>query len=130
MAELLVLRNPIEFKHSLKTHIYSENVLSTILQMVVNIPSLKSLKLDIELTLHICKLIESLMQNIKEKIDKKQLCIEILITLFPELSDDEKKLLGNQVQFLFNNKKIKIVKTILGRIYNAGKFIYKLVMNV
>ena len=70
------------------------------------------------------------MLNCKQKLDKKKLVIDILSTVFPELTDDEKKLLDNQIEFLFNNKKIRIVKTMFGKFYNVGKFFYKLVMQV
>lgn len=128
MSEVLELKTPIHFKRSLKTHIHAENVLASILKMVVLIPNLSSLKLDIELTLHICKLIEALMFKSKEKIDKKQLLIDIIGTLFPDLTDDEKKIVESQVQFVFNNKMIKVAKSFFSRLFSFEKFLYKVVM--
>jgi hypothetical protein len=120
MSQSLVLASPVKLQNSLETHIVSNNLLSSILLMVANIPSLSTLKLDIELTLHICKLLESMMLKIKVKIDKKQLVLDVLTTVFT-LSLDEQALLGKQIDFLFDNKQIVVLKTIWKRLQSASK---------
>ena len=45
------------------------------------------------------------------KLDKKELVVLILAKVFPDLSDAEKESVKTQIEFLFNNGKIKKVKT-------------------
>lgn len=121
MSQSLVLVSPVKLQNTLETHIVSNNLLSSILLMVANIPSLASLKLDIELTLHVCKLLESMMLKIKVKINKKILVLDVLNTLFPSLTPDEQTLLDKQIDFLFDNNQIVVVKTWIKRAESAFK---------
>ena len=57
-------------------------------------------------------MLENLITNNKENIDKKQTVIEIISQLFCSFSEDDKKAISNQVQFLFDNKFIKKVSNI------------------
>ncbi len=96
----------VKFQNTLEVHIVSNNILSTVLKIVSTIPALSTLKLDIELTLHICKLLESLIINNPVKIDKKKLVLDVLITVFPDITDNEKLLLGKQIEFFCSNNHI------------------------
>jgi hypothetical protein len=130
MSKDLELTVPVHFQHSLKTHIFTENLTKTILDNVNTIPALQSLRMDIELTLYICKLLETLMINCNEKLLKKQLVISILLLIFPNLTEPEKALIDTQIQFLFNNRKIKVVKTLAAKFYRSGKVFYKTFMSL
>ena len=71
------------------------------------------MKNDLELIRFICNMLENLITNNDEKIDKKQTVIDIISQLFCTFSDEDKKAISNQVQFLFDNKfirKVSIVK--------------------
>ena len=124
MSQSLELISPVKLQNSLETHIVSNNLLSSILMIVANIPSLATLKLDIELTLHVCKLLESMMLKIKVKIDKKRLVLDVLATVFT-LNIDEQALLGKQIDFLFDNKQIVVVKTWWKRVKSGSKCVWK-----
>ncbi len=126
MSQSLVLVSPVKLQNSLETHIVSNNLLSSILLMVANIPSLSSLKLDIELTLHICKLLESMMLKIKVKIDKKRLVLDVLSTVFT-LTTDEQAILGKQIDFLFDNNQIVVVMTWKKRVESAFKGVWRVI---
>ena len=62
-------------------------------------------KTDNELLVLICNLIEFLVKK-KDKIVKKDLCIDIFTDLF-NLNDDEKKTLSNNIDFVHANDTIK-----------------------
>lgn len=64
-------------------------------------------KTDSELLSLICSLVEHLVSR-KDKIDKKVLVIEIIDSLFL-LSDNEKSVLCNNIEFLHSNSLIKKV---------------------
>ena len=64
-------------------------------------------KTDNELLVLICNLIEFLVHK-KDKIVKKDLCINIFTDLF-QLTDDEKKALSNNIDFVHLNGAIKKV---------------------
>jgi len=73
------------------------------------IKSIEKLKLDPELTLLVCNLIENTIPTgNKYKIDKKDLSLQILTNIFA-LHDGEKEIINQQIEFLYNNNKIKKV---------------------
>ena len=63
------------------------------------------LKMDDELTLFVCKVVENIVKK-KNKIDKKALVLQVLEDLFL-LSDTECEIIKLSIEFLFNNGKIK-----------------------
>jgi hypothetical protein len=64
-------------------------------------------KNDNQLLNLICELIEHLVIK-KDKINKKDLAIDIYVAIF-SLTDDEKKVLENNINFLWSNQMIKRV---------------------
>jgi len=62
-------------------------------------------KTDNEFLVLVCNLIEFLVKK-KDKIVKKQLCIDIFTDLF-NLNDDEKVTLSNNIDFVHSNGTIK-----------------------
>jgi len=79
--------------------------------------NLGSLKFDNELLKFVCSCLENLLKpkyEKKRKTDKKALVIEIFHELF-NLNEDEKKKLGNNIDFLIENQlvhKINVAKKI------------------
>jgi len=99
----------VEFQHSLKTLSTTTEVRQLILDKLKDIPQLQTLKFCPELLLFICNLIENAVQDRKiKKIDKKEFVISIVSEIF-SLSEEEKPIYDNMIEFLHNNKKIKKV---------------------
>ena len=70
------------------------------------IHAIEDLRHDPELALLICNLIENTLTSNKWKIDKKELAVSIHDNLFTT-TDDEKDKLRLQIQFFYDNGKIK-----------------------
>lgn len=130
MSKPLELTAPVHFVHTLESHIFTENLIATILTTVQAIPAIAGLRMDIELTLYICRLIETLTIVSKNKIDKKKIATDILASVFAGFTEVEKDLIGKQIQYLHNNKRIKVVKRWLDTVSRSGKCIYKTLMSI
>ena len=113
----------VDIKNSLQKHTLFYNLLDEIVKkLTTEIKSIDKTKLDPELTLLVCNLLKnSFTSGNKYKIDKKQLVIQILTQIF-NLQDGEKEIIGQQVDFLFLNKKIKKVRMLK----NAKNFLCEL----
>ena len=103
----------ITIKNSLEKHTLYYNLLDDIIKKLsTEIKSIDKLRLDPELSLLICNLVEnSIKAGNKNKIDKKQLAIQILTQIF-NLSDSEQVIISQQIDFLIANNKIEKVKMI------------------
>lgn len=100
----------VPLKNALQKHNLLHTIKNDITKVIQEIPHFDELKLDLELTCYICNLIENVAIG-KTKLDKKTIAIEIITTLFG-LSDDETHLLDNQIQYLYDNKKISKLSTL------------------
>ena len=115
----------ITIKNSLQKHTLYYNLLDDIVKKLsTEIKSIDKLRLDPELSLLICNLVEnSIKTGNKNKIDKKQLVIQILAQLF-NLNDSEQVIISQQIDFLIANNKIKKVKMLK----NAKNFLSALLV--
>ena len=100
----------VPYQNSLLVHVVSNETLITLLNQLSSVPMLATLKLDIELTLHACKIIETIIAMGRTKIDKKIVVMMAFQTIFPNLTDDEVLLLHKQIDFLFTNNLITILE--------------------
>ena len=100
----------IKLKSGLRSHYQYETIKNAVEVELAKIPGLKDeFKMDTQLTLMICNILEHMIvNNKKSKIDKKALVVKILSDLF-ELSDEEKVQIEGQIDFLHDNKQIKTV---------------------
>jgi hypothetical protein len=101
----------LSINNSSKSTILKNEIMDFILKDIQKIPNFQMLKNDVEILLHICNLIENLISKNKQKIDKKQLVIDIMCQVFYLNSDVEKDAVAKQIQFLYDNKLItKVTK--------------------
>ena len=92
-------------KHTLSKHFVFHNLVETLIKKIKEeIPKFEELKLNIELTLLCCNIVENTIKK-KTKIDKEKLVVEALTNVFT-LQETEQKTLKDQIEFLFNNGKI------------------------
>ena len=104
-------------KNKLKRDQYNNELKKQIIQKMKEFDNLGSLKFDNELLKFVCSCLENSLKpkyEKKQKTDKKALVIEIFNDLF-NLNEDEKKKLGNNIDFLIGNElveKIHVVKEV------------------
>jgi len=101
------------FKNSLETHNNVENLVIDLTTKIRAIPNVLNLKLDIELTCYICNVIENEVgtnNKTNKKIDKLDVFVRIVNEVFNgTITEEEKKILIGQVEYLLTNNKIKIL---------------------
>ena len=99
----------VEFKHSLSLHVKENKLIDDITELINKVPNLDKLRLDPELTIYVCNVIENIITKHDTKtISKSELCVKILTTIF-NLEESEVAAINKQIIFLSNNKAIKTV---------------------
>ena len=102
----------ITFKHKLKHHNYYYGLVAKISELIMQIPDYgrDNIRVELELIRTVCNIVEnsSIPKNNKDnlKVDKKKLVIDALHKVFA-YSENEKNIVANIIDFLFNNKFIK-----------------------
>ena len=114
----------VPLKNSAQSFVLENTLIQSIVAKIKLIPGYDQLKNDIEITEHICNLVENtILKNKGSKpVDKKQLVVKIVSVIFNLSSDSEKKVIEHQIDYLFNNNmimKIPIITKILRWIQNA-----------
>lgn len=95
----------VVFKNSLSKFVEENNLVENICKKIRELPLFQSLKLDVELTLYIAKVIENEVVK-KTPEERKALIIKIVNHIYT-LNADENKQLESQINFLSDNGKIK-----------------------
>jgi len=98
-------------KNKLKRDQYNNELKKLIIEKVREIDDVAKLKFDNELLKFVCNCVENgLKQKYekKQKTDKKAFVIEIFNDIFG-LTEDEKKRLGNNIDFICSNELIENV---------------------
>ena len=97
-------------KNKLKVQKYNSELFNLIVAKIKEIEGYEKLRFDNELLKFVCTCIENGVKvktdKDKTKIDKKKLVMEIYATVFT-MTDSEKTVLGNSIDFLCDNKMIK-----------------------
>jgi hypothetical protein len=118
----------LELKNSLHAHSTFFTLLNETSDIIKSIPEYAKLKGNPELILLLCRILEIKMTTNTTGIDKKELVLCIYQNVFGEMTDDDKAVLKSNVQFLYDNKKIKpasVLKSTLafGSDYIKRKFL-------
>ena len=98
----------IQLKNSLHSFALENILIKTIVDKIKLIPMYEQLKHDIEITEHVCNLVENtvIKNKTSKPIDKKQLVIKIMIQLFNLNSESDRKVIDQHIDYLINNKMI------------------------
>ena len=99
----------VGLKNNLRTSKLESEIYNIIKEKIEELPNIHTLKLDVELTLLCCDLIENYVADKKLETDKKTLVIKVLSEIF-SLTEEEQNQIGNTIEFLFNNNKISRIK--------------------
>ncbi len=94
-------------KNKLKSKIFKCDLCNEIVRRVLEFENYLSLRNDPELLKFICDLVENGVKKTddKNKVDKKELVLEIYFKIF-NISENEKKHISDQIDFLCENKLI------------------------
>ena len=105
----------VKFKRGLARADLERKLGELLEQKVKSLPDYSGLKLNPELILLICNMIEEGSKK-EHNIDKKDLAMKVLDNIF-KYSESEKRLLDDQIEFLHATKKIKKVRLVVKLIH-------------
>lgn len=105
----------IKLKNIVKYHYNFETVLKEITDEFLKIPKIQDLKLNPELTKAIMSIVEQVIKR-SNKIDKKNLVIQILIKIF-ELTEEEQLIASKDIDFIHTNGLIESNSKLCHRIF-------------
>ena len=121
--EKLVLKN------TLKSHYSEKAMIELVVGKIKEIPEYSQLKSDIELTLIVCKMIETITSDSDLKLDKLQTIIEIYKKSF-DMSTDDQLALVNVVNFLHQNNSFLYKKSFLKKAAKAVGWVLSKAINI
>jgi hypothetical protein len=108
----------IRLSGSLKNHVIKSQIVEVVAQhLTKTVPKLLSLRLDSELLKVVCSCIETLVDSRKTGLDKKELVLLIWSSLYPDITEQELKLVDVAIDFLFSNKLVVSLKK-WGRVWS------------
>jgi hypothetical protein len=93
-----------DLKNSLSKHFVFHDLVNVLVTKIKEIPKFEQLKLNIELTLLCCNIVENSVKK-KTKVDKEKLVVDSLTEIFT-LTEEEQNTIKNHIEFLHSNKKI------------------------
>jgi hypothetical protein len=116
--------NYFPIQNSLKKHFLFYETLDKVSKRIKSdIPFICELKMNPELTLLVCNVVEELIPN-KSGIDKKLLVVTILNNIFEgALTSEEISLIESQVEYDFEHKKFNKVRASRKITYNFTLFV-------
>lgn len=102
----------LKLSKTAKSTILTNEIKSFIVNDIMLIPHYNTMKCDLELVKHCCSMIEELnKKNVNPKIDKKGIALDIIKTLFPDLSTDQIMMIDSFIDFCCQNDLINKVST-------------------
>ena len=97
----------VPFKNTLAAHIKQNQIIDDVCKIIAEIPDLNKMRLDPELTVYVCNIIENLI----EKKDKKEISkLDLASTILAKacnLEHTDLDIIIKQIKFLDNNGRIK-----------------------
>ena len=105
----------VSFQNSLQDHQTTYSTIDALVQKIQSIPNHQALKLDLELTLYICKVVENIIgsKSSTSTIDKSNIVVSVFQAIFPDLTDDQIAYIKQQIQYFWSNKLIKRVPMLI-----------------
>ena len=99
----------VEFKHTLASHIEQNKIIDEITQIVSQIPNFINLRMDPEVTVYVCNVIEEKIRGKHKKNVSKLNLATLILTKVWNLEENELDVVIKQIKFLDNNGAIKKV---------------------
>lgn len=101
----------VKFKRGLARADLERKLGEMLEEKVKSLPDFSTLKLNPELILLVCNMVEEGSEK-RHNIDKKELVMRVLENIF-KYNESDKRLLDDQIEFLHATKKIKRVRLIV-----------------
>ena len=99
----------VEFKHTLASHIEQNKIIDEITHIVSQIPNFINLRMDPEVTVYVCNVIEQKIKGEHKKNVSKLDLATLILTKVWNLEENELDIVTKQIKFLDNNGAIKKV---------------------
>ena len=99
----------VEFKHTLASHIEQNKIIDEITQIISQIPNFINLRMDPEVTVYVCNVIEQKIKGEHKKNVSKLNLATLILTKVWNLEENELDVVIKQIKFLDNNGAIKKV---------------------
>jgi hypothetical protein len=99
----------VEFKHTLASHIEQNKIIDEITQIISQIPNFINLRMDPEVTVYVCNVIEQKIKGEHKKNVSKINLATLILTKIWNLEENELDIVTKQIKFLDNNGAIKKV---------------------
>jgi hypothetical protein len=108
----------IRLSGSLKSYVIKTQIVEVVGQhLTKTVPKLLGLRLDNELLKVVCSCIETLVDSRKTGLNKKELVLLIWTSLYPDITEQELKLVDIAIDFLCSNKLVVSLKS-CGRVWS------------
>lgn len=117
----------VEPSASLRNFVIESKIADVIYNEIKLIPQYESLRLSLDLALHICNLIEALVGENGIKVSKKELYHKVATRLGWTKADDT-EFINNAISFLHSSKSIKQVP-LLKRLWAKVKHFLRILKN-
>jgi hypothetical protein len=99
----------VEFKHTLASHIEQNKIIDEITQIISQIPNFINLKMDPEVTVYVCNVIEQKIKGEHKKNVSKLDLATLILTKVWNLEENELDAVIKQIKFVCNNNQVKKV---------------------
>ena len=107
-------------KGTLKNHINTNTMIDKITNEIKSYSNYNTLKLDLELTEAIIRMLHTIYKKTTTKDEKINILITVLTNVF-YLSDEEIRILKNQIDYIYHNKTYKTAKNFFNSLWNKIK---------
>ena len=121
--------NPLKLvplKRTLLGYHTHAQIVENIVSHITSLGDLGEIKKDPEYVLYVCRLVESCDFQGKKKPNKKELVLDVICRLYPELRNDtDLKALDIMIEFLHANKRIVGISKLQRVLSCVGDFIVR-----
>jgi hypothetical protein len=116
----------VQLKRSLLGYYSHAQIVQNILDHISSLGNLNEIKKDPEYVLYVCRLVESCDFKGKKKPNKKQIVLDVICRLYPEMNNEtDLKSLDTLIEFLHANKRIIGVSRFYRCVSLVGDFLIK-----
>jgi len=103
----------LKLSKSAKSKVLSNEIKTFIVNDIKLIPNFETMNTDLELVKHICNMVEELnRKEVDPKIDKKAIVLDVIKTLFPDLSVDQTMMIDTFIDFICQNDMVSKITTV------------------
>jgi len=103
----------LKLSKTAKSTILTNEIKTFIINDIKLIPNFELMKTDLELVKHIANMVEELnRKEVDPKIDKKSIVLDVIKTLFTDLSVDHTMMIDSFIDFICQNDMVNKISTV------------------